>query len=430
MARKMKDSGIKWIGEIPENWKVVPLKYLTKFYNGYSFNSNDLINPYKFPVIRIGDIHGDEVDLDSSLGVMNNYGLDKYKISRNDILLAMSGATVGKIGIVKENLNAYINQRVGIIRSRFYKYIFYNLLTSSFIDYIFINADGSAQPNISQKMIEEYRLTIPSEKISKIKVITDFLDKKTEKISEIKSTITKQIECLEEYKKSVITEAVTKGLDKNVKMKDSGIEWIGEIPEHWEVKKIKNILKRKEDRNPGNKSILSVYRDYGVIPKDSRDDNYNVTSLDTNNYKYVKPNYLVINKMKAWQGSMGISEYEGVVSPAYYVYVIKDLNVLPKYIHFTFRNIYPDYFRRISGGIREGQWDLSAFEFENSLFIIPPLTEQQQIVSYLDKKTKAIDETINAKKKQLEVLEEYKKSLIYEYVTGKREVGEDDAEDF
>lgn len=118
-------------------------------------------------------------------------------------------------------------------------------------------------------------------------------------------------------------------------MKDSGIAWIGKIPNNWTVERINIHLNRKEPRNPGNKEILSVYREYGVIPKSSRDDNHNVTSLDTSKYKYVKPGNLVINKMKAWQGSMGVSKYEGVVSPAYFIYHFID-NQLYKQQFTTF----------------------------------------------------------------------------------------------
>lgn len=135
--------------------------------------------------------------------------------------------------------------------------------------------------------------------ISEQKRISIYLDCKCAKIDSLISDIQRQIEILEEYKRSVIIETVTKGLNKNAPMKDSEIEWIGDIPEHWLTEKLKFHLTRYEPRNPGNKQMLSVYREYGVIPKDSRNDNHNVTSEDTSNYKYVVPNNLVINKMKA-----------------------------------------------------------------------------------------------------------------------------------
>ncbi|RGI46306.1 restriction endonuclease subunit S [Roseburia sp. OM04-10BH] len=200
-------------------------------------------------------------------------------------------------------------------------------------------------------------------------------------------------------------------------MKDSGIEWIGMIPKNWNVDKIKYHLKRNEPKNPGNVEVLSVYREYGVIPKNSRDDNHNITSEDTSKYKYVKKGDLVINKMKAWQGSMGVSEYEGIVSPAYFVYNFTDNYFDKKYFHFLIRNCYKDEFRRISGGIREGQWDLSADLFANELVLIPPIKEQIKIVEFLNTKCAEIDTLYSDIEKQIETLEEYKKSIITEAVT-------------
>ena len=200
-------------------------------------------------------------------------------------------------------------------------------------------------------------------------------------------------------------------------LKESGIEWIGKVPKQWLVEKVKFHLVRNEPKNPGNQKVLSVYRDYGVIPKDSRDDNHNVTSEDTSKYKYVRKGNLVINKMKAWQGSMGISDYVGIVSPAYFIYHFIDNKLTPKYLHYLFRNCYRDEFRRISGGIREGQWDLSPVAFENTLLLLPPYHEQNQIVNYLKSKCAEID-TLHADiEEQIKTLEEYKRSVISEAVT-------------
>lgn len=201
------------------------------------------------------------------------------------------------------------------------------------------------------------------------------------------------------------------------KMKDSGIEWIGQIPNNWEVDKIKYHLRRNESKNPGDKELLSVYRDYGVVPKDSRKDNHNVASEDTSNYKYVKKGNLVINKMKAWQGSLAISNYEGIVSPAYFIYKFTDDKFESKYFHYLIRSCYKDEFRRLSGGIREGQWDLSAGGFENTSVLIPSMLEQKRIMKYLDVKCNEIDSIAADKRQQIEILKEYKKSIITEVVT-------------
>ena len=298
----------------------------------------------------------------------------------------------------------------------------YGFYLFSCIDMIWFD-NASTIPNIN--IMKLANLKIPFLIQSEQQLIDNFLDKKCNEIDSLTSDIQKQIETLQEYKKSIITEAVTKGLNPNVEVKDSGIEWIGVIPKHWNIDKIKYHLKRNEPKNPGNAEVLSVYRDYGVIPKNSRDDNHNVTSDDTSKYKYVKKGDLVINKMKAWQGSMGVSEYEGIVSPAYFIFNFTDNYFEKKYFHFLIRNCYKDEFRRISGGIREGQWDLPADLFANELVLIPPIEEQIEIVEYLKLICVDIDGAIEGKNKQLETLEQYKKSLIYEYVTGKKEVSND-----
>lgn len=204
---------------------------------------------------------------------------------------------------------------------------------------------------------------------------------------------------------------------KERKMRDSGIPWIGEVPEGWGVNKIKYHLTRNEIKNKPDKQVLSVYRDYGVIPKDSRDDNHNVTSEDTSKYKYVQKGDLVINKMKAWQGSLGVSKYEGIVSPAYYIYKFHDDSFDGKFFHYLIRGCYKDEFRRISGGIREGQWDLSAEKFENTMIIIPPIPKQHRIADFLDSKCSGVDNLIENLRARVESAKEYKKAVITEAVT-------------
>ena len=200
-------------------------------------------------------------------------------------------------------------------------------------------------------------------------------------------------------------------------MKDSGFEWIGEIPVNWEVDKLKFHLKRNEPRNPGDTVVLSLYRELGVIPKDSRDDNHNVTSEDTSKYKYVHPGDFVINKMKAWQGSVAVSEYEGIVSPAYFIYKFTDDAFYRRYFHYLLRSCYKDEFMRLSGGIRVGQWDLPSVALDNTAVIIPPMKEQKSIAAFLDVKCAEIDALTAYIQTQIDTLEQYKRSVITEAVT-------------
>lgn len=200
-------------------------------------------------------------------------------------------------------------------------------------------------------------------------------------------------------------------------MKDSGAKWIGRIPSAWKSDKLKYHLKRKEPKNPGDMTVLSLYRELGVIPKDSRDDNHNQTSEDTSKYKYVKPGNFVVNKMKAWQGSVAVSDYEGIVSPAYYVYEFTDNAFDKRYFHHLLRGCYKDEFMRLSGGMRVGQWDLSSDDLNNTLILIPPLDEQKKISEFLDAKCSEIDALIADIHAQIETLEQYKRSIVIETVT-------------
>lgn len=199
--------------------------------------------------------------------------------------------------------------------------------------------------------------------------------------------------------------------------KDSGFEWIGDIPCYWKIDKLKYHLRRNEPRNPGDVVVLSLYRELGVIPKDSRDDNHNVTSEDTSKYKYVRPGDFVINKMKAWQGSVAVSEYEGIVSPAYFVYEFTDDTIFKRYFHYLLRSCYKDEFMRLSGGIRVGQWDLPADALENTSILIPPMDEQCRIADFLDTKCAEIDALTADIQTQIDTLEQYKWSVITETVT-------------
>lgn len=202
------------------------------------------------------------------------------------------------------------------------------------------------------------------------------------------------------------------------KMKDSGIEWIGEIPEGWEVSQLKYATQWKSEKGCPDAPVLSLYRDFGVVPKDSRDDNHNVTSLDTSNYKVVDIGDLVINKMKAWQGSMAVSDYRGIVSPAYHVCSITSNKVNKRYLHHLLRNpAYLPEYARLSTGMRIGQWDLGFDDFKNIPFLIPPLDEQAKIADYLDNGCASLDVILDKTRSSIEEYKKLKQAVITQAVT-------------
>jgi type I restriction enzyme, S subunit len=208
------------------------------------------------------------------------------------------------------------------------------------------------------------------------------------------------------------------GLPRYESYKDSGVAWLGEVPSHWDVKPIRAITKLKSDRNRPDLPVLSVYREYGVILKDSRDDNNNETSLDTRNYKVVLPGDLVVNKMKAWQGSMGISAYEGIVSPAYITCSTKSEMAESRFLHYLLRSSkLIEIYYSLSYGVRIGQWDMHYEDFKQIVIPIPPYDEQARIVACLDQKTAEIDAAIAQKERLIELLQEQKSILINQAVT-------------
>jgi type I restriction enzyme S subunit len=207
--------------------------------------------------------------------------------------------------------------------------------------------------------------------------------------------------------------------------KDSNVSWIGMIPEHWGSKQLRSFLTLFTEKGHGEAQLLSVTREQGVIERDIEDkeENHNFVPEDLSGYKYIEKGDFTINKMKAWQGSMAISDYDGIVSPAYHVCTIIDPEIDLKYLHHLLRNqLYLPEYKRLSTGMRIGQWDLGFDDFVNLPFVLPPLDEQKAIVEYIDSKVVAVDSLVIDKERFLSELESYKKSLIYECVTGKREV--------
>jgi type I restriction enzyme S subunit len=416
--REMKNSGIEYVGEIPAHWNMHPLYY----YFGERKHKNSLGQEDNLLSLSYGDII--RKDINSNGGLLpesfNTYNI----IETGDIIIRPTDLQNDKrslrTGLAKEHgiiTSAYI----ALMPTKPVNVAYYHYLLHAFdVIKVFYNMGNGVRQGLN--FSEFSRLMVLEPPIKEQNEIADNLDVKCNEINSLSVDIQTQINTLEHYKRSIITEAVTKGLNSNAEMKDSGVQWIGKVPKSWKVDKLKYHLHRNEPRNPGDKTVLSLYRDYGVVIKDSRDDNHNVTSEDTSNYKYVRPGDFVINKMKAWQGSVAVSKYEGIVSPAYFVYEFTDDELYKPYFHYLLRSCYQEEFRRLSGGIRVGQWDLPSTALDNTLVLLPPLDEQKSIANYLNMQCSEIDKVIADKNEQLATIDEYKKSLIYEYVTGKKEV--------
>lgn len=434
MAREMKNSGVTWIGKIPNNWNILSPRYWVKQRDAGNWGTDEKGDEQDAVCIRIADFNYKSFCIRKGYEyTIRHYPkgvIKKLQLRKGDIIIEKSGGgektPVGRAILYDLDtpaLFANFSERIRV--SEEYSNIFMLYAFAAHyalgLSCLYFNQTTGLQNLIMPKYMREVKLPLPP--LPEQKAIADFLDKKCAEIDGLLADLEAEVKTLAEYKKSIIAETVTRGLNPNAPMKQSGIPWAETIPAHWVSEKFRYKLKVRRVTGQGDKQVLSVYREYGVVPKDSRDDNHNVTSDDTSKYKYVRPNDFVINKMKAWQGSMGVSDYEGIVSPAYFVYGFSDDDYNPRYFHYFMRNAnnIPEY-RRLSGGIREGQWDLSPYDLGNMPVIVPPKAEQNEIVAYLDEKCALLDKSIADKQTQIETLKAYKSSLIYEYVTGKKQV--------
>jgi type I restriction enzyme S subunit len=425
--REMKDSGIEGIGEIPSDWKLSYLQYYADIVRGGSPRPiekymSDTEEGYNW--IKIGDTTKGCRYITSVKEKIIAAGLTKTRrVSQGDLLLTNSmsfgEAYILQVnGCIHDGWLAFSN-----LRNIDKNYLYYYLISDSSKVQFEKSSDGGVVQNLNIDKVKHTYICIPQ--IDEQKKIADFLDKKCAEIDILTSDIQKQIDTLEQYKKSVITEAVTKGLNPDAEMKDSGVDWIGDIPSDWETIKIGRLFSIRNERNTkpmDEVQLLSLYTGIGVFPHGEQEERGN-KAVTVEGYKIVHKNDIVVNIILAWMGAIGISEYDGVTSPAYDIYVPDTRRVIPHFYHYVFRT------KGIAGecykygrGIMLMRWRTYAQEFKQISVPFPSIETQQEIADYLDKKCSEIDTIISDKKKQLEVITEYKKSLIYEYVTGKKEV--------
>lgn len=281
----------------------------------------------------------------------------------------------------------------------------------------------TALPSMTQTALKNVVVFTPS--LAGQQRMVTYLDTKLSEIDHQVSILTSKRDAYLRLKKSIINHAVTHGLDPNVKMKDSGIEWIGDVPEHWEVKRMKNIFfERKELSLTGEEDLLSVSEFYGVARRKDKmnsDEEFESRADSLVGYKICKAHDLVINIMLAWKTGLGISDNDGIVSPAYAVYEGK--NIASHFYHYLLRSgMYVKEFKRHSKGIIDSRLRLYNDRFNNISAIYPPLPEQRAIATYLDDKCAKIDTIVSNLDKQISRYGDLKRSLIDEVITGKRAV--------
>ena len=348
-----------------------------------------------------------------------------------DLLLEKSGGgekmPVGRVVFVNSNQRAVCSNFIQALSvsdkasPRFVLYLFNSIYTNR-VNTLFFNQTTGIQ-NLQTPYYLSQEIAMPP--IDEQEAIAAYLDRECEKIGQQIELLERKADAYKRLRRSIINRAVTRGLNPNTPLKPSGNDWIGDIPAHWSLNPLRTFItlispEKKEDRDF---QLLSVTRDKGVIVRGERgeDGNNNRIPDDLSNYKVVQKNQFVINKMKAWMGSYGVSDYNGIVSPAYYICDVH--NIYEPFLSLAIRcKLYTNFFWKYSKGIRVDQWDMSPFALKEIPFVTPPSDEQKGIVAYLDEKCGKIDAIIEKIGSQVERLKELKRSLINEVVTGKRAI--------
>ena len=406
-----KDSGVEWIGDIPIHWDVKNLRY-----------AFDFLNHRRIPLSALerGNKQGRYPYYGAS-GIIDY--VDAYLFDEKLLLIAEDGANLlsksTPLAFLAEG-KYWVNNHAHILKPKTEAYGFWEKLLCS-VDYtVFIT--GAAQPKLSRENLGGIRLPIPP--INEQLKIAKFLEQKTSEIDQAIAIKEQQIALLNERKQIVIQKAVTQGLDPNVPMKDSGVEWIGQIPEHWKVVRANYLFKEVEERSVlGNEELLSVSHLTGVTPRSEK----NVSMFMAEDYsgsKVCKRHDLVMNIMWAWMGALGVSDYDGIVSPAYGVYRQKIANTFnSEYLEYLLKTTkYIEHYNRVSTGLHSSRLRFYGHMFFNMKLGFPCLDEQSEIIVRIKNQTSKIELAVENLANQIEKLKEYKTTLINDAVTGKIKV--------
>ncbi len=432
--REMKDSGIEWIGEIGKNIKLVPLKYLLSSEEdnikvgpfGSQLTGNDFVEDGYW-------VYNQRSVIDNNYKTNNtNISEDKYQLMRgfqvqtDDILITTRG-TIGKISRVP------LKHKEGIIHPCIIKFridekkICYSLLQllfnySDFVEkQILYKSNATTIEVIYSETLKNIYIPVPT--TVKQLGLAQFLEKKCVQIDAIYLNIKSQIDILEQYKQSVITEVVTKGLNTNVKMKDSGIEWIGQIPAHWKLHPLYFYFVERKNRNTRGKENNLLSLSYGRVIRKDINANGGLLPENFNTYNIVEDGDIIIRPTDLQNDKRslrtGLVKEHGIITSAY-IDLMPIRHIDTRYFHYLLHSYdIMKVFYNMGNGVRQG---LNFSGFSRLMVFEPSYKEQVLISDYLDEKIREIDVLIDSKKEQLTIIEKYKKNFIFEYVTGKKEV--------
>ena len=410
----MKDSGISWVGEIPTNWIIGRIGGL------YSLR-NQKVSDKDYEPLSV-TMKGVLPQLETA--AKTNDGDNRKLVRKGDFAINSRSDRRGSCGIADRDgsvslINTILKPR-NQMNARYYNWLFH---TPMFADEFYKWGHGIVDDLWSTNWEEMKKIQIPVPSCAEQQRIAEFLDRACGKIDGLKENIQSQIDTLEQYKRSIITETVTHGLNPSAPMKDSGINYISEHPIHWSLRRLKYILNERNERSvTGTEELLSVSLYKGVIPSTEMT-NRTMQADSLIGYKRVHKGDLVFNKLNPGMARFGCSNYDGITSPDFAVYIVNENYCNAKFLQYLLKtDFYVEKIKSVSMGVGDGFTRLYSNQLYEFFVALPPRDEVSIIINYLDNKCAEIEQIIADKKSQIETLDGYKKSLIYEYVTGKKEV--------
>ena len=416
--RRMKGSGVEWIGDIPEDWDIIPTKFLFDIISGATPKSD---NPDYFdgdiPWITPADFKTEDKYVVRGKRNLTEKGLNACSASLvpPKSIIFSKRAPIGLVAISKNELSTNQGCLACVPKKEIDVFYFYYLMSACKEHYEILGA-GTTFKEISASVFARYALLTPN--CDEQRAIVCFLDNSITRINALISNNESQIERLKQYKQSLITETVTRGLDQDAPMKDSGVEWVAAMPAHWKSARIKDVIFPKEKPVQETDEIITCFRDGEVtLRKMRREDGFTLSDTEYG-YHGVDSGDLVIHGMDAFAGAVGCSDSRGKTTPV--VHVCDTAGNNRYYMYYLRFMAYGNILMDLSNGVRQRSSDYRNFARLGVYgVVVPPVKEQDAIVSFLDEKCSKIDAVISLKQRKIERLKQYRHSLIYECVTGK-----------
>lgn len=414
--REMKDSGIAWVGKIPTHWTKKKGKYILRYMSKPVKQDDSVITCFRDGEVTLRSNRREDgfTMADKEIGYQ---GVDV-----GDLVVHGMDGFAGAIGISDSRGKA--SPVLNVLNTKQNKkYIMYYLRSMAYGEVFTALSTGIRVRSCDLRWNKLAELLYPLPPIDEQNNIVNYIDEQIARTNEIIADTQAQIDTLEQYKRSVITEAVTHGLNPSAPMKDSGINYISEHPIHWSLRRLKYILNERNERSvTGTEELLSVSLYKGVIPSTEMT-NRTMQADSLIGYKRVHKGDLVFNKLNPGMARFGCSDYDGITSPDFAVYIVNENYCNAKFLQYLLKtDFYVEKIKSVSMGVGDGFTRLYSNQLYEFFVALPPRDEVSIIINYLDNKCAEIEQIIADKKLQIETLDGYKKSLIYEYVTGKKEV--------